>query len=194
MLINEGEFVMLAQAFARLWNLKHIENHLRFLSNDSRYGRGCVFSVAGSADCRSAEKEEGLNLSAQENTGTEEQMELKKLEYDLTVCKVEALADIDMKADFFFLGKTEEELSLVCRTEDVPAQTIARDDGWKGFRIAGVLDFSLIGILSKLSSILADNGIGIFAVSTFNTDYILVKAENFEKALTVLSEKGYTVH
>ena len=120
-------------------------------------------------------------------------MELKKLEYDLTVCKVEALADIDMKADFFFLGKTEEELSLVCRTEDVPAQTIARDDGWKGFRIAGVLDFSLIGILSKLSGILADNGIGIFAVSTFNTDYILVKAENFEKALTVLSAEGYTV-
>ena len=120
-------------------------------------------------------------------------MELKKLEYDLTVCKVEALADIDMKADFFFLGKTEEELSLVCRTEDVPAQTIARDDGWKGFRIAGVLDFSLIGILSKLSGILADNGIGIFAVSTFNTDYILVKAESFEKALTVLSAEGYTV-
>lgn len=120
-------------------------------------------------------------------------MELKKLEYDLTVCKVGALADINMTADFFFIGKTEEELSLVCRTEDVPPQTIARDDGWKGFRIQGILDFSLIGILSKLSGILADNGIGIFAVSTYNTDYILVKAENFEKALTVLSAKGYTV-
>ena len=120
-------------------------------------------------------------------------MELKKLEYDLTVCKVVALADINMTADFFFLGKTDEELSLVCRTEDTPAQTVARDDGWKGFRIEGTLDFSLIGILSKLSGILADNGIGIFAVSTFNTDYILVKAENFEKALTVLSAKGYTI-
>lgn len=120
-------------------------------------------------------------------------MELKKLEYDLTVCKVETLADMDMTAGFFFLGKTDEELSLVCRTEDVPAQTVARDDGWKGFRIQGILDFSLIGILSKLSGILADNGIGIFAVSTYNTDYILVKAEDFEKALTVLSAKGYTV-
>ena len=123
----------------------------------------------------------------------EEHMELKKLEYDLTVCKVEALADINMTADFFFLGKTDEELSLVCRTEDVPAKTMERDDGWKGFRIQGILDFSLIGILSKLSGILADNGIGIFAVSTYNTDYILVKAENFEKALTVLSAKGYTL-
>ena len=120
-------------------------------------------------------------------------MELKKLEYDLTVCKVGALADINMTAGFFFIGKTEEELSLVCRTEDVPPQTIARDDGWKGFRIQGILDFSLIGILSKLSGILADNGIGIFAVSTFNTDYILVKAEYFEKALSVLSTEGYTI-
>ena len=120
-------------------------------------------------------------------------MELKKLDYDLTVCKVEALADVDMTADFFFLGKTEEELSLVCRTEDVPAKTIARDDGWKGFRIEGVLDFSLIGVLSKLTGILADHGIGLFAVSTFNTDYILVKAENYEKALTALSAEGYAV-
>ena len=120
-------------------------------------------------------------------------MKLKKLEYDLTVCKVNVLRDIDFSTDFFFIGKTDEELSLVCKTEDVPAKTIERDDGWKGFRIEGVLDFSLIGILSKLSGILADNGIGIFAVSTFNTDYILVKAENFEKAMTVLSEKGHII-
>ena len=54
-------------------------------------------------------------------------------------------------------------------------------------------DFPLIGILSKLSAILAENGVGIFAISTFNTDYILVKAENFEKALKVLSDAGYDV-
>lgn len=118
-------------------------------------------------------------------------MELKKLECDLTVCKVSAIADIDMDADFYFIGKTDEEISLVCKTEDTPEKTVERDDGWKGFRIQGVLNFSLIGILSKLSGILADNKIGIFAVSTFNTDYILVKAENFEKALSVLSAEGY---
>ena len=88
---------------------------------------------------------------------------------------------------------TDEEISLVCKTDDVPQNTIERDDGWRGFRIQGVLDFSLIGILSKLSAILAENNIGIFAVSTFNTDYILVKAENFEKALKVLSDAGYDV-
>ncbi len=120
-------------------------------------------------------------------------MELKKLDYNLTVCKVEKITDIDMASDFFFMGKTDEEMSLVCKTDDTPEKTIERDDGWKGFRIQGVLDFSLIGILSKLSGILAENNIGIFAVSTFNTDYILVKAENFDKALRVLSAEGYTI-
>ena len=123
----------------------------------------------------------------------EEYMELKALEYDLTVCKVESIQEIDMTSDFFFIGKTDEEISLVCKTADTPRETIERDDGWKGFRIQGVLDFSLIGILSKISGILADNSIGIFAVSTFNTDYILVKAENFDRALSVLSAEGYTI-
>ena len=120
-------------------------------------------------------------------------MELKKLPYDLTVCKVASLADVDLDSEFFFLGKTDEELSLVCRTEDTPADTTERDDGWKGFRIEGVLEFSMIGILSKLSGILAENEIGLFAVSTYNTDYILVKEANFAKALEVLAAEGYTI-
>ncbi len=76
-------------------------------------------------------------------------MKLKKLEYGFTVCKVEAITDIDMTTDFFFVGKTDEEISLVCKTEDTPKKTTDRDDDWKGFRIQGVLDFSLIGILSN---------------------------------------------
>ena len=120
-------------------------------------------------------------------------MELKKLPYDLTVCKVASLADVPLDTEFFFLGKTDEELSLVCRTEDVPAATTERDDGWKGFRIEGVLEFSMVGILSKLSGILAENEIGLFAVSTYNTDYILVKEANFAKALEVLAAEGYTI-
>ena len=120
-------------------------------------------------------------------------MELKKIGYSLTVCKVADISEIDMTSEFYFIGKTDEELSLVCKTVDTPSKTIERDDGWWGFRIQGVLDFSLIGILSKLSGILAEHKIGIFAVSTYNTDYILVKEENFERALTVLTSAGYTV-
>ena len=120
-------------------------------------------------------------------------MELRRLPYDLTVCRLADGAAVDLSAEFFFLSKTDEELSLVCRTEDAPGETAARDDGWKAFRIEGVLDFSLIGILSRLSGILASHGIGIFAVSTYNTDYILVKAEHFETALAALAAEGYTV-
>ena len=120
-------------------------------------------------------------------------MRLRKLPYDLTVCKVAAFSDIDRTGDFFFVGKTDEELSLVCPTKDVPERTVERSDGWSGFRIEGTLDFSLVGILSKLSAILAENGIGIFAVSTFNTDYILVKAVDFDRAMEALSSAGYEV-
>lgn len=120
-------------------------------------------------------------------------MVLKKLPYKLTVCKVADIKEIDLNTEFYFIGRTDEEISLVCKTENTPAATTERDDGWRGFRIEGVLDFSLIGILSKLSGILAENKIGIFAVSTFNTDYILVKGENFERAMTVLADAGYTV-
>ena len=118
---------------------------------------------------------------------------LNKLERLLTVCKVKYIDDIDLSKEFYFIGKTDEEISLVCETNDVPENTIEREDGWRGFRIQGILDFSLIGILSKLSGILADNKIGILAVSTFNTDYFLVKDADFEESLAVLLNAGYTM-
>ena len=120
-------------------------------------------------------------------------MELKRIPYRLTVCKVADISAVNINADFYFIGKTDEETSLVCRTEDTPGVTTERDDGWRGFRIQGILDFSLIGILSKLSGILAEYKIGIFAVSTYNTDYILVKEENFEQALRILDSEGYSI-
>lgn len=120
-------------------------------------------------------------------------MILEMLSADLTVCQLKSAAVIDLQKDFYFIGRTDEELSLVCRTADTPSETIVREDGWKGFRIQGQLDFSLIGILSQISGVLADAKIGIFAVSTYNTDYILVKAENFARAADALSAAGFTV-
>ncbi|MBQ6222878.1 MAG: ACT domain-containing protein [Solobacterium sp.] len=120
-------------------------------------------------------------------------MELEKLPYNLTVCKVPEISSLDLEKEFYFIGKTDEEISLVCRTEDTPSDTTEREDGWKGFRIRGILDFSLIGILSKLSGILAENKIGIFAVSTYNTDYILVKAGDYHRASEVLEQAGYRI-
>ena len=120
-------------------------------------------------------------------------MKLKKLPYTLTVCKLETVEQIDLNAGFYFIGRTDEEISLVCRTECTPARTLEGEDGWRGFRIEGTLDFSLIGILSPIAAILAENKIGIFAVSTYNTDYVLVKEENFDKAMTALGAAGYEI-
>lgn len=118
-------------------------------------------------------------------------MEIKVLKHKFTVCKVLDISQINFSDEFLFIGKTDEELSLVCTTGFAPESTLEREDGWRGFRIEGVLDFSLVGILSKISGLLAGKGIGIFAVSTYNTDYILIKEENLESALQVLKEAGY---
>ncbi len=123
-------------------------------------------------------------------------IKLKIIEETFSVCKVKDYSEIDLQAAFVFVGSTDEEKSLVCPTRLVPANTTERDDGWRAFRIEGVLDFSLIGILAKISACLAENDIGIFAISaisTFNTDYILTKAENFEKAVKTLEAEGYKI-
>ena len=120
-------------------------------------------------------------------------MELEVLNMELTVCTLASAEDFDPAKDFFFLGRTDKEISLVCRTEDVPKGTLEREDGWRGFRIRGILDFSLIGILARISSLLAEAGISIFALSTYQTDYILVREGDFERALDLLSSQGYAI-
>ena len=120
-------------------------------------------------------------------------MEIKKIDHNFSVCQVEDYSLVNLNSEYSFIGKTDEEKSLVCITDEVPANVIQRDDGWKAFRIQGVLDFSLIGILAKIAATLADNGISIFAVSTYNTDYVLMKRENYQKALDVLKALGYMI-
>ena len=120
-------------------------------------------------------------------------MKLKAIEHDFTVCKVRDISQVDFNDEFCFLGKTDEEISLVCRSEKTPLNTVEREDGWKAFRIEGILDFSLVGILSRISAVMAENEIGIFALSTFNTDYVLVKKHNFERAVNALRGAGYEV-
>ena len=115
-----------------------------------------------------------------------DKIKIKAIDGDFSVCKVKDCSKVNLDAEFCFTGKTDEEKSLVCLTEDVPDNTIEREDGWKAFRIEGILDFSLIGILSQISALLAENEIGIFAISTYNTDYILVKEKNYLKAKELL--------
>ncbi len=118
-------------------------------------------------------------------------MEIHCIDTEFSVCKVRDYAGIDLEGEFLFLGKTDREHSLVCPTDCAPSDALAREDGWRALRIEGSLDFSLVGVLARISAILAARGIAIFAVSTFDTDYILVKSDAFARAVEALSEAGY---
>ena len=120
-------------------------------------------------------------------------MKLKVINKDFSICQIKDLSEVDFSDEFCFIGKTDEEISLVCDTNNLPSNILSRDDNWKAFRIEGVLDFSLIGILSKISSLLAEKNIGIFVISTYNTDYILIKKENFSKAIKLLKDNDYQI-
>ena len=115
---------------------------------------------------------------------------LEILPRELTVCKVESLAGFGMSG-LFFIGSTDAELSLVCETDRTPERTLAREDGWRAMRVAGQMEFSLTGILSRIATTLADAGVPIFAVSTYDTDYILVKREHLDRAVEALKAAGY---
>ena len=119
-------------------------------------------------------------------------LNLQILPQSLTVCKVDGLEGFSMSG-LYFIGSTDAELSLVCETDRTPADTLAREDGWRAFRVVGTLDFSLTGILSRIATVLADERIGIFAVSTYDTDYILVKRENLDRAAEALKRAGYGI-
>ena len=118
---------------------------------------------------------------------------LESLEIDFSICKVEDYSGIDLQQPFVFTGSTDLEKSIVCPTDIVPKNTISREDGWRAVRICGELDFSLIGILAGIAQILAEKRIGIFAISTFSTDYVLTKEVEYEKAIHALKEAGYSI-
>ncbi|SUO79903.1 ACT domain-containing protein [Streptococcus equinus] len=118
---------------------------------------------------------------------------IKSITEEFAVCQVEDYSQVNLENPFVFTGATDDEKSLVCPIAIVPENALTVDKTWSAFRIEGVLDFSLIGILSKISSLLAENNIGIFAISTYNTDYILTKTTDFQSALRVLEEAGYQI-
>lgn len=118
-------------------------------------------------------------------------MQLRLLPGSFSICRVESLTGVDFDDPYVFVGKTDEELSLVCATPKAPESCLDCDHGWKGFRVDNHLDFSLTGILSLITAVLAEQNINIFAVSTFWTDYIFVKEERLAAAIKALEKAGY---
>lgn len=91
------------------------------------------------------------------------------------------------------ITRTEDELSILAPAAPIPDDVLAERD-WRLFGVRGPLPFSMTGVLAELSSRLADAGISIFAVSTYDTDYIATKHDDFERALAVLEAAGHEVY
>jgi hypothetical protein len=111
------------------------------------------------------------------------------------VCRLEPDTAIPAWAttgDLVSITRTADELSIVCRQDAVP-EGIHCERGWRCLRVAGTIPFSAVGILASLTAPLAEAGISIFVISTFDTDYLLVKAEDLPKAVGVLRRQGHTV-
>jgi len=126
---------------------------------------------------------------------TEKILSMKLLKEKYGVCRLdknELLPEWAQKSDFFSITRTSDELSIVCSQKDIPSD-IKFEGDWKILKIEGPLDFSLVGILSSISTILAQNGISIFVISTYDTDYILVKNDDMDSALESLINERYKI-
>ncbi len=95
-----------------------------------------------------------------------------------------------LKGSFYSITKTDDELSIVCDSS-IALQSEKTEKGWSCIKIVGPLDFSLTGILAKISNVLAKEEISIFSISTYDTDYILIKSDQLGLAKSVLSQSGY---
>jgi len=112
------------------------------------------------------------------------------------VCRLEKDApapDWGTRGLFFSVTRTEEELSVVCADAQVPGG-VKREGAWRVLKVEGPLDFSLTGVLASLTVPLAREGISVFALSTYDTDYLLVKKEQLEKAVQALRGEGYAIN
>ncbi|MDR3121592.1 MAG: ACT domain-containing protein [Clostridiales bacterium] len=128
---------------------------------------------------------------------------LVELAASFSVCKLAPGAEITQAMAFaarsrgtFFLARTSDEISLVCETSEAPdgAQRLAAEHGWRGLKVAGTLDFGLVGIIARLTGVLAERAIPVFVASTYDTDYIFVKATNFPAAIHALRDAGCTIN
>ncbi len=95
-------------------------------------------------------------------------------------------------SSFYSVTKTKDELSIVCESE-IPVKCLIENKGWSCFKVIGPLDLNMSGIIAQLSSVLAAADINIFAISSYDTDYLLVKSEKTELARTTLQKANYQV-
>jgi hypothetical protein len=124
-----------------------------------------------------------------------QQLTLLVVDDSFAICRLEPKAPIPPWAtagDLSSITRTAEELSVVCRQDAVPEGVLC-ERGWRCLRVAGTMPFTVVGVLASLTVPLAEAGISAFAISTFDTDYLLVKAEDMERAVEILRQRGHTI-
>jgi hypothetical protein len=124
-----------------------------------------------------------------------EKLALKVLDNEFSIYRFqldETVPSSVLESSFYWLSKTDEELTIVCDSS-IELGGGVKNAGWSCFKVLGPIDFSVIGVLAGISAVMASAHISIFSLSTFNTDYILVKSAHLERAKTVLGEAGYDV-
>jgi hypothetical protein len=134
-------------------------------------------------------------LSMGREGGAVKKLELSILPQSFAVCRLDAgdvIPDWLEEIDFWSITRTSEELSIVLPAARVPASWKS-EKGWRCMKVLGPLDFSLTGILVSLASPLAEAGISIFAISTYDTDYVLVRGHDLEETKNVLSDAGHVI-
>ena len=119
---------------------------------------------------------------------------LEVLAGNYVICRLEPGESVPEWAggEFVSVTHTQDELSIVCRNQDVP-DDVQRETGWRCLRVAGKLDFSLVGVIAKITAILADTEVSTFVISTFDTDYLLVRELDLDRSIAALKEAGYSI-
>jgi hypothetical protein len=119
---------------------------------------------------------------------------LELLPDTFAICRLDPDAAIPdwANGEFVSITRTPEALSIVCRQDDVP-DDMQSERGWRCLRIVGKLDFSLVGVIATLTKVLADAGISVFLMSTYDTDYLLVRGRDVDRTVETLVEAGHSV-
>jgi uncharacterized protein len=126
---------------------------------------------------------------------SEKILTMKLLKERFGVCRLNKKSEIPewvQNGDFYSITKTMDELSIVCLQDNIPDNVKCEKD-WRVLKVEGPLEFSLIGVLSSISTILAFKKISIFAISTYDTDYILIKDKDIDNAINALSDERYEI-
>lgn len=122
-------------------------------------------------------------------------LQLTSLDGDFAICRLDAgkvTPGWAVGGPFYSITHTQDELSIICLHEQVPGN-IQCQPGWRVLKIEGPFDFDQIGVLASLTAPLADAGISLLTISTFDTDYILIQSDSIAQALLVLASAGHNI-